>query len=102
MASATKDKDVDQLKAELAALRDQIEAISDTLQSIATDRGERAQTALSDSLRGQLEAAQTKTRKAADAAASTAAELVAERPLASLLGALTVGMVIGTLLSKRT
>lgn len=95
-------KDIEQMKSELAALRGQIEAIGDTLQNIAADRSQRAGDAVRETLRDQLEAARDKTRKAADSAVNSAAASVAERPLASLVGALTVGMVIGTLLTKRS
>lgn len=86
-------RDIETLKVEIDKLRADVAATTRTLKDLGGSLGAQA----AATLRGSAERARSEVHKAAD----DVSHQIEERPLISIIGAFLIGLVLGTLLSRR-
>ena len=86
MAEQSQNKEMEELKAELDALKEEIQLLAGSLKEAGID---------------QAKATYWRARVKGDEAASALSEKVEERPLTSIFSAFGIGMVVGLMLNRR-
>lgn len=97
MATEQFNKEVDQLKADIAALRADMGSLIETMKEAGLDQGRQYYQRASERIH---QAGETTRERAADAYGAVGKE-VEEHPLTSVLAAFGTGFVVGMLLDRR-
>lgn len=87
------EKDVDDLRAEITALRNDLSAVVHTIKDMGAERGTAAY--------ARVHEAAERARSQGHRAAETVAHSVEERPFTSLASAFGIGLLLGLLFSGR-
>jgi ElaB/YqjD/DUF883 family membrane-anchored ribosome-binding protein len=90
--ATTTDKELQQLKAEFANLREELSTIGETVGRIASSASEEGQQ--------RVRSAADRTRQKAKAQWSAFEHEVEERPMTSIAAALGIGFILGRLLDR--
>lgn len=104
MATATKDGDIETLRKDVEELSDAVKTLTSDLKNTARANGESFVNRAGDKFHAYSEDAQAMAKRVADRSretADTAAGVVRERPLQSMLVAFGVGLVVAKLLDRR-
>lgn len=87
------DQDVDKLRKEMDQLRNDMRSITDTLKTMATDRGERGY----EQVKASVDQARDGARRASHAVESQ----IEDKPFSSVLLTFVIGLITGLLVQSR-